>query len=503
MSLCQPCPIRSIIRVVATPRPRPPSSSFVAAAALPLALGLALRLFFIHHNPDLSGDPLIYGAIARNLLQHGVYGFQPLAPTLIRLPGYPLFLAACFAVISLFHSIPGSGPDSVAHFYPVLYLQAIVDLGSCLLIARLASRLAPPALRRRAALCTLWLAALCPFTACYTAAPLTEILELFSITAALYAFTRALHVGEAQPAAQTPIARSWLAVCVLAWTYAALLRPDGALLAVVLCPALVLYGVRHGFGRRALRAAALGTLASLLAFTPWALRNWHTFHTFQPLAPRYATDPGEPTFPGFQRWTKSVCADLVCTIEVYWNANDDVITLDSLPSRAFDSPGQRDTTAALLAEYNRTTTLTPALDARFGALAAQRIADHPGRYYFGLPLLRLADMWLRPRMELFNIDPRWWRYKAEGPDTILAWAFVFLNAFYLLIALLGALRSSTTRIPAPLPAVFLSFILLRCALLLTIEAPEPRYTLECFPILFVLGGLWLTRGKYRPELQLH
>lgn len=470
---------------------------------MPLALGLALRLFFIHHNPDLAGDPLIYGAIARNLLQHGIYGFLPSAPTLIRLPGYPLFLATCFAVIGVFHSIPGISPGNVAgsvsYFYPVLYLQALIDLGSCLLVAQLAGRVAPPALRRRAALCTLWLAALCPFTACYTAAPLTETLELFSITLALYAFTRALRLGEPPAPTQASIARNWLAVCVLAWTYAALLRPDGALLAVVLGPALVFYGIRHGFSRRALRAAALGTFASLLAFTPWALRNWHTFHVIQPLAPRYATDPGEPTFPGFQRWTKSVCADLVCTIEVYWNANDDVITLDSMPNRAFDSAGQRDTTAALLADYNRTTTLTPALDSRFAALAAQRIATHPIRYYLGLPLLRLTDMWLRPRMELFNIDPRWWRYRAEGPDTILAWAFAILNAFYLLIALFGALRRAPSRIPAPLPAIFLSFILLRCALLLTIEAPEPRYTLECFPILFLLGGLWLAGGKGHPR----
>jgi hypothetical protein len=34
-------------------------------------------------------------------------------------------------------------------------------------------------------------------------------------------------------------------------------------------------------------------------------------------------------------------------------------------------------------------------------------------------------------------------------------------------------------------------MLLRSALLLTIEAPETRYTLECFPMLFALGGVAL------------
>jgi hypothetical protein len=33
-------------------------------------------------------------------------------------------------------------------------------------------------------------------------------------------------------------------------------------------------------------------------------------------------------------------------------------------------------------------------------------------------------------------------------------------------------------------------------LLLTVEAPEARYTLECFPILFVLGGVALYRLTY-------
>ncbi len=453
--------------------------------ALPLGLGLLLRLRFVHHNPDLSGDPLIYGAVARNLLQHGVYGIAPDAPTLIRLPGYPLFLAACFRLFG------------VEHYYPVLWLQVGLDLAGCCLLARLASLLAAPTQRRRAALWTLWLACLCPFTACYTAAPLTETLELFSISAALLCFARALRVGEAAGG----FSGRWLIPCVLWWTYAALLRPDGALLGVTLCVALIFYSnraeaQRHGLGirpglskRRGLGLAAAGAFASLLAFAPWAWRNWHTFHVFEPLAPRYATDPGERTNPGFQRWTKTVCADLVCTIEVYWAADDAPIAIDDLPSRAFDSGAEWRETADLLRDYNRDTTLTATLDARFDALARERIAAHPVRYYVGLPLLRLADMWFRPRVELFNIDPRWWRYGPEGPDTVLAWGFAVLNAAYLALALAGASRRP------PLLAVFAGFVLLRCALLLTIEAPEPRYTLECYPVVLVLGGLALARRR--------
>lgn len=436
---------------------------------LPLGLGLLLRVWFVHHDPDLSGDPLLYGSIARNLLQHGVYGLSPTAPTLIRLPGYPLFLAGCFQLFGM------------EHYTPVLWLQVLVDLLGCGLLARLAGLLAAPAQRRRAALATLWLACLCPFTACYTAAPLTETLELFSTTAALLCFARTVRVGESRH----ELAGRWLFPCVLFWTGAALLRPDGALLGVTLCAALVIYGRRAGSLRRGLGLASAGALASLLAFAPWAARNWHTFHVFEPLAPRYATDPGERTNPGFQRWTKTVCADLVCTIEVYWAADDAPIAIDDLPSRAFDSAAQWRETAALLRDYNRGTTVTAALDTRFDALARERFAAHPVRYGLGMPLLRLADMWFRPRVELFNLDPRWWRFGPEGSDTVLAWGFVALNAAYLALAVLGAFRRP------PLVAVFVGFALLRCALLLTIEAPEPRYTLECYPMVLVLGGLAL------------
>ena len=116
--------------------------------SIPLVLGLLLRLWFVYRDPGLSGDPLLYGSIARNLLQHGVYGFLPGAPTLIRLPGYPLFLAACFRVFG------------IERYYPVLFLQVALDLLDCVLLSRLAFRLARPAFRERAARAALWLAAL-------------------------------------------------------------------------------------------------------------------------------------------------------------------------------------------------------------------------------------------------------------------------------------------------------------------------------------------------------
>ncbi len=52
-----------------------------------------------------TGDTLIYGDLAKNLLLHGQYaitdGSGVLHSTLIRLPGYPLFLALCFRLFGM------------------------------------------------------------------------------------------------------------------------------------------------------------------------------------------------------------------------------------------------------------------------------------------------------------------------------------------------------------------------------------------------------------------
>jgi len=91
-------------------------------AALALAAGVALRLWFVGHAARVDGDTLLYGNIARNWMEHGVYSFTPSpnvpVPTLIRLPGYPLFLMACFRVFG------------VEHYTAAMYVQCVVDLGT-------------------------------------------------------------------------------------------------------------------------------------------------------------------------------------------------------------------------------------------------------------------------------------------------------------------------------------------------------------------------------------
>jgi 4-amino-4-deoxy-L-arabinose transferase-like glycosyltransferase len=434
--------------------------------ALALGGGALMRLLMLKALPQITGDTLLYGNLAKNLL-HGQFaitdGNGVAHETLIRLPGYPLFLAACFRLFGL------------DNYNAVCYLQIGLDLAGCLLLADCVRRIARPAIKDGAALWTLFLAALCPFTAAYAVAPLSETPTLFCIALALWALAR-FHAQPGWPGA--------LAFAV-AVAYAALLRPDGALVGVALVPALVT-GLRHSAiaRMRLVRMAAVCVLLAILPFAIWTARNWRVFHVFEPLAPRYATDPGEPTNPGWQRWVKTWCLDFVSTYEIYWNVPGSPFDISKLPSRAFDSPAEYAQTAALVAAYNDNgQDLSPDLDAQFARLAERRIKAHPLRYYVWLPLGRMTDMWLRPRVENLNIDLDWWVYSHHYAETRFSWAYAGLNATYLLLALAGLCFR-----PRYWPWMVLYFAL-RSALLMTIEAPEARYTLECFPFVFALAGI--------------
>src|SRR5580692_2664130 len=143
-----------------------------------LAAGLALRVFFIWRFPFYSGDTKFYEELARNWLDHGVYGLYvggALTAVDMRVPGYPAFLAAIYFAM---------GRSARA----VMAAQALLDLATCVVVALLAARLMPVSRRAMVGTAALWMAALCPFTADYTAVVLTETLAIFFTTLAVWVF---------------------------------------------------------------------------------------------------------------------------------------------------------------------------------------------------------------------------------------------------------------------------------------------------------------------------
>jgi 4-amino-4-deoxy-L-arabinose transferase-like glycosyltransferase len=452
--------------------------------ALPLAAGLLLRLWYVAHAGRIEGDTLIYGGIARNWLKFDVYGFSvgpngP-RPTLIRLPGYPMFLAVCFRIF---------GFD---RYHPIMYLQSAIDLFTCILLSALSGRL----FGRRAALAALWLSAICPFTAIYAAAPLTETPTLFTIALTFYSLERWRSAGAGY--------NRWLWTITAAMDYSVLLRPEQGLLPAAVVPAMI-WIVRqqprylaHPFLPK-LRPVIVAAICILLPLVPWTIRNYRTFHVFQPLAPRSATDPGEPIPKGFQLWYRTWAIDFADTEQVYWNYDSTDLGISDLPTRAFDSEDQYTETAALLSDYNQKDNATPAFDQRFEALAQQRIQAHPLRYYLVLPAARLANMLFRPRPEMMQIGLDWWNWHEYRAKTLLAYASAALNLAYFLLGGIGLWlwRRHGWSPHAALVAAMVAFVVLRCARLLTLDNSEPRYTLELFPLLFVWGSV-LFRSASEP-----
>jgi 4-amino-4-deoxy-L-arabinose transferase-like glycosyltransferase len=443
--------------------------------------GLALRFFLVWRFPGVVDDSRLYANIAENWLQHGIYGITNsgvITPTLSRLPGYPAFLAAIFAVFG------------IENFRAVLIAQVLFDIGTCFLIADLARRLLSP----RAAQAAFLLAALCPFLANYAASALTETLEIFFTTFALDLAICGLTPDESRSPGKTLV---WIS-SGLSTGAAILLRPDGGILLAAIGGYLfwrLLRSFRHEqerFSPRSiLLAGALFTIAALAPLIPWTIRNLHTLHRFEPLAPRYATDSDEPVMTGFNRWVKTWMADYVSVQEIYWPVPGSDMDFSRLPNRAFDSTEQREQTSALFADYNRDHDMTPELDARFATLAAERIRDNPLRFYIWLPAVRIADMWLRPRTELFPSDPRWWEFNDDPKWLAVSLGFGIINLLYVALAVAGFVR----RPPIFGIGLFVFFLLLRSLFLGTLENPEPRYTLELYPVVIFMASIFFHRSE--------
>jgi 4-amino-4-deoxy-L-arabinose transferase-like glycosyltransferase len=429
--------------------------------------GVALRLLFILHFPGVTTDSFVYGDIAKNWLQHGIYGLSgvnDVSPTYIRLPGYPAFLAGVFAIFGM------------EHYRAVLLLQLLIDLGTCLLTADLARRIVSP----RAARIAFLLTALCPFLANYVANALTETWEVFFTVLALDLAVVGLdHLADGSLI-------PWVG-CGLAIGAAILLRPDGALLLVAVAAYLLVVLLPRHQARTASQVVKAGltlALVSLATLVPWTLRNLRTFHEFQPLAPRYANEENAFVPPGFNRWMRTWVADYTSTEDIYWMVPGNPVDVDKLPDRTFDSPSQRQQTVQLLEDYNDALHVTPELDARFAALAAERVHHSLLRYYVVLPLVRIADMWLRPRTETLPSDTRWWEFDDDPKWLALSLGLGIVNLAYVVAAFAGLVRG---RFPSHL-ALLLTFVILRTLFLGTLENPEPRYTLECYPIVIILAA---------------
>jgi hypothetical protein len=462
-----------------------------------LAAGLCLRLFFVLKYPANSGDTVSYEQIATNWLQHHVYAMNvhdQVTPVDMRMPGYPAFLALIYAV---------TGSTGEAARLWVMRAQVVVDLLTCLLAAALAALLALIANDRvrphRVFLVALWLAALCPFTANYVAVPLTEVFAMFFTTAALLPLC--IIVSRAQ-------VRGWRLVeghgilssdywSLTAWAgllvgLCTLFRPEAPLLLLAAWLVLGAILVRQRESLRWVETAVLTAALCAVPLVPWTVRNAVTLHEFQPLAPKNSNLPGELVPYGLMSWEKTWLFRFRDVYLVPWKVNEEVIDADEVPARAFDTPAEKERVAMILEQYNNDLTLTPEEDAAFAQLARERTARRPVRTYLWLPAARALTLWFTPRLELLpfsgTVFPLAQSWEDDPIDQSVTAGLFLLNVAYVALALWGAARWWQAPAARGAIALLATFILLRTLFLTSLETPEPRYVLVCYPALLALAA---------------
>lgn len=534
----------------------------------------AVARFLPNDSPD---DGKLYAQMARNLLEQHVYSHAtepPYDPSLIRLPGYPLFLSG---VYSLF----GHNNNTA-----VRVAQALIDTATCALIALVAFFWEPDESRkRRSSIAALALAAVCPFTTIYVATILTETLTMFFAVAMCLTATLALRATNQRKTLLLWLATGWLA------GGSVLFRPDSGLFALAIGLTLVvatlgrasevqLDSKREEILYRTARTSYLGAVFSLafcLVLVPWAVRNYRIFHLFQPLAPAHAEMPGEFVPRGYFSWLRTWIDDGRYIEPMLWSLDSTQIKLTDIPDRAFESPEEKQRVGALLEKYNhpseepemftdqpdsksaptpedqlqqnekgdtgktdqsdeansdeedsqgdeenqtdesapadqaadQSVQMTPEIDAGFAQIARERVTRHPLRYYVGLPLKRAHSLWFNTHSQYYPFEGDLLPLEDLDYDIHQQYWLPLFAALTLIYSLLGIAggwflwqtRNFNARLGVLLAALM---IFLRVGFFASLENPEPRYVVEVFPFLAILGGIAAVRlgGLLRKSMKV-
>jgi hypothetical protein len=462
-----------------------------------LLAAVCVRLLFLLKFPASSGDAVVYEQIATNWLQRHIFAMNigdAIVPVDLRMPGYPAFLALVYAITRRI------GP--AARFY-VGVAQILVDVATCATIGAFAALLAlltrPRPACRDVFMAALWLAALCPFTAHYVAVPLTETWATF-FTALAFLFLSLLLV-RARSTRGESTSRRWTAswnlplLAVLSGFVAGLgtlFRPETPMLLMVAFMVLAFLLLRAGEIRRLILICVVTLFGFAVPLLPWVLRNAITLHEFQPLAPKDTMLPGELDPKGFMAWERTWLYRFRDVYLVPWKLNDEEIRLEDIPPSAFDTPEERERVANVLEKYNDEITWTADEDAVFAQLARERTARHPLRTYLWVPLRRAVRIWFTPRIELLpvsgNVFPLAYMHEEDPLDQRVTVSYFFLNIIYVALGIAGAWK--LWRYPVVRPAVvfIMLYILARTAFLASLETPEPRYVLVCFPAIIAFAA---------------
>jgi hypothetical protein len=142
--------------------------------------------------------------------------------------------------------------------------------------------------------------------------------------------------------------------------------------------------------------------------------------------------------------------------------------------------------------------MTPDIDAGFAQIARERIARHPFHYYVSLPLRRAVSLWVDTHSQYYPFEGELLPLSDLDHDIHQQFwlpLFAGLTLIYSLLGILGGWLLWRTRNFVARQWLLLAALLifLRLGFFATLENPEPRYVVEIFPFLSVLGGIAIMR----------
>jgi hypothetical protein len=228
--------------------------------------------------------------------------------------------------------------------------------------------------------------------------------------------------------------------------------------------------------------------------------------------------PGEFVAEGYAAWMRSWIDHPRYVNPMLFDLDRAPITIDLVPNRAFDSPGERTRVAALLERYNTPEAdaepdatgalppggMTPEIDAGFAAIARERAARHPFRQYLLLPAKRAVMLWFDPHADYYPFAG--FLFPLEDLDRdrrqqIWLPIFIALTLIWTAAAWAGAGRLAAHRETWGWLCLVVLLIVPRLMLLSSMENPEPRYTVEYFPLLTALAAIGVAGfgGKLTPD----
>jgi hypothetical protein len=256
-----------------------------------------------------------------------------------------------------------------------------------------------------------------------------------------------------------------------------------------------------------------------LPLIPWVARNFISLHKLQISASRYTTTPDEYAPVGYYKWANTWMERFRDVYISVWKLNEEPVFIDDFPALAFDSPEEKARVAELFDQYNKSPTLdiSPEVDRGFAEIARERTRRNPLRTYLWAPFGRALTMWFTPRTDLLPIDGKFFPIMESWQDSHASFLttalFGALGYLYPALALGGIwaarryLRARALKSSAPdshledMPnhwgiALLAAYMLVRTAFLTTVEAPEPRYVVTCYPALLALATMvWVGKQE--------